>query len=152
MRSSAPCGGPGGIPADRQVVGSSLPLVAALLPRGVQPRHHTRRHSIRTNEQNNLTAPRSRKTGRVAPINPTTVLDGAEPSTSPSRKTLRCMPLLDRNRSFLFNRGLNIVKVFQDGLFRRALEQKHWNRHQSCNDTLRLGVMRTNQCNAATAL
>src|SRR5262249_20022841 len=152
MRSSAPCGGPGGLPADRQVVGSSLPLVAAVLPRGVQPRHHNRRHSIRPDEQNKLTAPRSRKTGRVAPSNATTVLDGAERSTSPSRKTLRCMPLLGRNRSFLFNRGLNIVKVLQDGLFRHALEQKHWNRHQSCNDTLRFGVMRTNQRNAAATL
>lgn len=33
------------------------------------------------------------------------------------------------NRLFLFNRGLNIVQVLQEGLLRHALEQKpHWDR------------------------
>jgi len=60
--------------------------------------------------------------------------------------------LLGRNRSFLFNCGLYIVQVLQDGLFHHALEQKQHRDRQFCNDTLRLGNMRTNQRNAAAAL
>jgi len=37
----------------------------------------------------------------------------------------RCMPLLGRNRSSLFNCGLNIVEVLQDSLSDHALEQNH---------------------------
>src|SRR5262245_13306024 len=63
------------------------------------------------------------------------------------------MPLLGRNRSWPFHRALDIVQVLQDGLFRHALEQKHnWDRHESRNDTLMLGLMRSSQSHAATAL
>jgi hypothetical protein len=38
------------------------------------------------------------------------------------------MPLSGRKRSVLFNRGLDIVQVLQDGLFDHALEQKQGDR------------------------
>ena len=58
-----------------------------------------------------------------------------------------------RSASALFHRGLDVFQVLQDGLFRHALEQKsHWDRLQSCNDTLRLGFMRASQRNAVSAL
>ena len=54
-----------------------------------------------------------------------------DPNARHQRRTkrVRCMPLSGRNRSFLFNCGLNIVQVLQEGLFRHALEQQpHWDR------------------------
>ena len=41
---------------------------------------------------------------------------------------VRCVPLLGRNRSFLFNCDLDIVQILQDCLFDHALEQKHGER------------------------
>src|SRR5262249_32656502 len=78
----------------------------------------------------------------------------AERSESAARTASACTPLSDRNRSFLFNRGLYIVQVLQEGLFHHSLEkQLHGDRHQTCNDALRLGIMRTRQRHAAvTAL
>src|SRR5262245_15454831 len=82
---------------------------------------------------------------------PNSPSDGA--SASAAARSNRCAPLLRRNRSLLFNRGFDVAQVLQDGLSRHALEQKpHRDRLQSCDDALRLEIMRAGQRGAATAL
>src|SRR5262245_53443677 len=57
------------------------------------------------------------------------------------------------HRSLLLDGGLDVVQVLQESLLRHALEENpHRNRHQSRNDTLRLGVMDARQRRSAALL